>query len=170
MSIQPRQLSSAGRAGAQFRGAVRVPRSRETPQNRPWLTPPRTWPGPQTEWAVYWYLSRRGVEPNRRKLRLGIDYYYQRGISAPGLFLRKPFTRGDFVIPGWGRARYGVVLDPITPFTHKQVWFDLLKRRILALQGWQVIFIDAPDLRVFPGRVVELARRGVDLSLRGRAA
>jgi hypothetical protein len=152
----------------ELRGAITPPRSRSPVENRPWRVPPPTWTGPQTEWACYWYLSIRGIEPNRRKLRVNQDYYYQRGLSAPGLFRYKPFTRGDFVLPGFGRARYGVVLDPLTPFTHQQSWEDLTKRRVLALQGWQVIFIDAWRLdRQFPGYVIELALAGTDISLRG---
>jgi hypothetical protein len=88
--------------------------------------------------------------------------------AAAGSLLPPPFTRGDFVIFNFGKALRGVVLDPLTPFTHPTPWFDLQKRRILALQGWQVIFIDAGDLQAFPGRAIEAALRGVDLSRRGR--
>jgi hypothetical protein len=161
---------TAGYIPRDLRGAIPVPRSHQSPENRPWRNPPQSWGGPATEWSVYWYLSVHGIEPNGRKLTVGIDYYYQRGLAAPGLFLRKPFTRGDFVLPGYGKLHRGVVLDPVTPFTHKEYWFDLQKRRILAREGWQVIFIDAPDLYVFPGRVVELGLRGVDISQRGRSS
>lgn len=169
MSSALRTFSTAGRTVALYSNTTPIPRARHLPENRPWQKVPPYWVGPQTEWAVFWYFTARGIEPNRRKLRLGQDFYYQRGLTAPGLFLNKPFTRGDFVLPGFGRARYGVVLDPVTPFTHKEAWFDLLKRRILALQGWQVVFIDAWRLQIFPGNVIELALRGVDISFRGRA-
>lgn len=168
-TVNPHRLSAGGAALGVLRGALAVP---HTPRggvvNEPWRRPPPSWPGPQTEWACYWYLSVRGIEPGRRKLKLGLDYLYQGGLAAPGLFRNKPFTRGDFVIFNFGRALRGVVLDPLTPFTHPTPWFDLQKRRILALQGWQVIFIDAGDLQVFPGRAIEAALRGVDLSRRGR--
>lgn len=169
MSSALRTFSTAGRTVALYSNTTPIPRSRHTPENRPWTTPPPYWTGPVTEWSVYWYLTARGIEPNRRKLRPGQDFFYQRGLTAPGLFLRKPFTRGDFILPGFGRARYGVVLDPVTPFTHQQAWFDLVKRRILALQGWQVVFIDAWRLQIFPRNVIELGLRGIDISFRGKA-
>jgi hypothetical protein len=169
-TVQIKYFSTAGPTPTILRGAVPVKRSsREGPQNRPWLTPPASWPGPQTEWACYWYLSVRGIEPGRRKLKLNIDYLYQGGLAAPGLFANKPFTRGDFVIFNYGKGRRGVVLDPITPFTHPTPWLDLRKRAILALQGWQVIFVDAERLTAFPGTVIEQALRGIDESRLGRA-
>jgi len=163
-----KDFSSAGPTPSILRGAVVLPRSRATPEDKPWRHPPHSWTGPQTEWACYWYLSIHGIEPGRRKLRLGLDYLYQGGLTAPQLFRNKPFTRGDFVIFNFGRALRGVVLDPLTPFTHPTPWFDLEKRRILALQGWQVIFIDAPAVWAYPGPAIEAALRGVDLSRRGR--
>lgn len=168
-TVNTRSFSTTAPTPDVLRDALKVPRSgRQDPENKPWRNPPASWPGPQTEWACYWYLSVRGIEPGRRKLRLGIDYLYQGGLAAPGLFASKPFTRGDFVIFGYGKGRRGVVLDPVTPFTHPTPWFDLRKRSILALQGWQVIFIDAERLVEYPGRIIELALRGVDESRRGR--
>lgn len=169
-TVNTRTFSTGGRAIDTLQGALPVPHvSRIGPENRPWLHVPASWPGPQTEWAVYWYISIRGIDPAKRKLKLGYDYLYQGALAAPGLFNTKPFTRGDFVIFGYGRALRGVVLNPVTPFTHPNPRDDIESRRILALQGWQEIFIDAADLQVFPGRAVELALRGIDISRRGRA-
>jgi hypothetical protein len=114
-----------------------------------------------------WYLTRHGVGPQHRKLLEGKDFFYQRGIAAPGLFFRKPFTRGDFILPAYGNAPRGLVLDPISAFTHPTPWFDIRKRRILALQGYRLIFVEDWALNRNPEYVLEYALRGVDLSSLG---
>lgn len=169
---QPRRVSvsTASSPSRTVRGGVAIPRSRSLPQNRPWQQTPQAWFGPLTEWAVYWYLTEHGVGPNRRKLREGVDFFYQRGLRAPGLFAKKPFTRGDFILPGRGGALRGLVLDPITPFTHPVPWFDIRKRRILALQGWRVVYIEDYMLtKRDPTYAMELALAGRDISTRGQS-
>lgn len=133
------------------------------------MHPPPGWLGPVTEWACMWYLTQHGIGPEKRKLREGRDFAYQKGLNAPGLFLRKPFTRGDFILYHLGRAQRGTVLDPITPFTHPMPWFDIRKRRILLLFGWRVIFIEAHHLARDPGFFIEGALQGKDFSSRGAA-
>ena len=166
--LNPRGVSvSQGKRSTALRGAVILPRRVGFPESRPWQKLPPDWLGPKTEYEVYWYLTVRGIGPQERKLREGIDFFYQRGLNAPGLFLGKPFTRGDFILPGLGRAPRGTVFDPITPFTHPSPWFDIRKRRILLLAGWRVIFMESYHLDRWPGFVVELALRGIDISSRG---
>lgn len=149
--------------------APRIPYIRaRRERTRPWLRIPHGFPGSNLEWATMWYLSIHGVGPSRRKLILGRDFFWQKAISAPGLFFLRGFTRGDFVLPGYPGARRGIILDPITPFTHKTAWFDLRKRTILFLQGWKVIFLDGVPLLRNPGPLIEYALRGIDLSKRGR--
>ena len=166
--LNPRGVSvSQSKRSRAVKGAVTLPRPRGLPQYRPWEQLPANWLGPKTEWEVWWYLTVHGIGPERRKLRPNIDFFYQRGLKSPGLFLNKPFTRGDFILPGLGRGLRGTVFDPITPFTHPFPWFDIRKRRILLLAGWRVIFMDAPMLDRWPGFVIELALRGIDVSSRG---
>lgn len=168
-SFTPRRvaISQAHRSRA-LRGAVGTGRRYGYPQDRPWTRLPASWLGPATEYAVYWYLTKHGVGPQRRKLREGRDFFYQRGLAAPGLFFRKPFTRGDFILPRYGRAVRGLVIDPISFFTHPSPWFDRRKRRILALAGWRVVFIEDYMLANNPRFVIEAALRGADLSHLGQ--
>lgn len=136
-------------------------------EEEPWRVPPYGWPGSNLEYAVMWYLTEHGIEPNRRKLRINIDFFWQRAASAPGLFLSRAFTRADFALPGWPGARRGLILDPLYPFTHKSIKHDLDKRRILAGQGWKLIFLDGGPLISRPHGIIEQALDGRDLSNRG---
>ena len=153
---------------SRIEGAPLVPYVR---QNRyrlqPWLRIPKSWPGSNLEWIVWWYLSIYGIDPNRRKLIPNRDFYWQRAQTAPGLFIGQGFTRSDFVLPGWPGAPMGLVFDPITNFTHKSAAFDLRKRQVLCSRGWKVIFFDGLPLMSSPRTVIEAGLDGRDLSRRG---
>lgn len=167
-SFSPRRVAvSGGQRSRAVRTGYPIPRATQE-VDRPWLHAPPGWFGPVTEWACMWYLTEHGIGPQRRKLREGREFAYQKGLKSPGLFLRKPFTRGDFVLFNLGRGPKGTVLDPITPFTHPDPWFDIRKRRILLLFGWRVIFLEAFMLARDPGFVIEAALRGADYSSRGQ--
>jgi hypothetical protein len=137
---------------------------------RPWLRVPIGWPGSNLEWYVWWYLSIYGIEPSRRKLVPGRDFFWQKAQGAPGLFIGRNFTRADFVIPHWPGAPMGIILDPLTSFTHASIWHDLRKRQVLIGMGWRLIFLDGPALTANPRTVIEAALRGVDTSKRGKIA
>lgn len=153
---------------AEVRGAYPLGRRTQLPEDKPWQRIPPGAPTPYlTEWAVMWVLSEYGVGPQRHKLKLGIDYYYQRALPAPGLFAKKPFTRADFILPGYGKALRGLVLNPISVLTHPTPWLDLRQRDVLARGGWQEIFLDQGPLMRDPVLVVNEALRGIDRSARG---
>jgi hypothetical protein len=148
--------------------AVPLGRRKQIPENKPWQRRPANFPGQYvTEWAVWWVLVIHGIGPQKRKLRPGIDFQYQVGLAAPGMFRNKPFTRGDFVIDKMGKGRRGVVLDPVSILSHPHPWLDIRKRDILARGGWQVIYLDDFMLMRDPVRVVNLALQGIDVSGRG---
>lgn len=149
-------------------GAPLVPYVRDQRNQRePWRDVPPGFPGSNLEYAVWWYFTEEGIQPNHRKLIPGRDFFWQRAQAAPGLFIGQGFTRSDFVLPGWPGAPRGIVLDPLTAFTHSSAWFDLRKRNILLGRGWKVIFLDGMPLLSSPRTIIEAALKGVDLSRRG---
>ena len=150
-------FNSAGRTLAGAPRYLRVDQSKG--QEKPWLNVPSTWFASALEWYVMWYLTRHGVEPNGRRYRLGRDFFYQKGVAAPGLFANKPFTRADFLL-----VKEKVILDPYTSFTHPDPLQDLRKRRIVARQGLRLVFLTGLALETDPGPIIELARRGIDVS------
>lgn len=128
---------------------------------------PHPWSGPLTEWVTWWYLVKR------KHMLPGRDFYYQMATPAPGLFINKPFTRNDFVIPcpnqfvrGPGALR-ALVLDPMSPFTHPFAWFDKQKRDTMAMEGILYIYLEQNTLLLSPAYVIEKALRGIDVSSRG---
>lgn len=150
-------------------GAPRIPYLRPRREEaEPWRDVPPGWPGSNLEYAVWWYLTEHGIEPNRRKLKHGIDFFWQRAVNAPGLFVSRAFTRADFALPHWPGSRQGLILDPLYPFTHKSIKHDLDKRREVAKQGWLIVFIDGAPLLARPHGIIEAALDGRDLSARGR--
>jgi hypothetical protein len=149
-------------------GAPKIPYiDTDRMEAKPWLKIPQGFRGSNLEWATMWYLTVYGIDPNRRKLRQGIDFYWQRALPAPGLFLSRNFTRADFVFMGRGRLGKGLVLDPLFAFTHKSLKHDLDKRRILGEQGFDLIFMDGAPLLASPQRVIEAGLRSQDISIRG---
>lgn len=167
MSVTPRALvPSLPRFSSVAPVVPGAPRQLWAPTRvvQPWMHMPTTWRTSQLEWVVFWYLTRR------RAMRLNRDFFYQMAVNAPGLFVSRLFTRSDFVIPTRGRnasARRGIILDPVTPFTHPRGWFDARRRSILALFGWRLVFLEGSHLNRDPRWVIELALRGVDVSSKG---
>jgi hypothetical protein len=146
-----------------------APRFRpESGWDKSYPQPPASWNHSELEWACYWVLTAR------MKLRLWEDFSYQRKVPAAGLNKVSADFRSDFWIFSHGRAgggggyRYpmGVILDPLSFFTHKSKGLDILKRQILATNGFLCIFLDSADLYRAAEHYVRLAVRGVDLSSR----
>lgn len=135
---------------------------------KPYPDPPPGFRGPLTEWVCYWWLG------TFKRFRKDKDWYYQVALPALGVFASRDFTRVDFVLPvgadhpasATGEYR-AVCWDPITPFTHPDPSMDRLKRAALAVNGYQLIWIDGATLEASPFDVLEKALRGVDISSRG---
>jgi hypothetical protein len=126
---------------------------------------------PRTEWVVNWVLTAKLGG------KLNVDFLYQVAIPAPGLNVVKGFFRGDFWILPRGRFggpgppyTRGIVLDPISLFTHRNAGEDRLRRGILAQGGFLLIWIDDTDLYTRPLRVVRMALNGQDVSSINRGA
>lgn len=124
---------------------------------RSWSDPPPGWTGPLTEWVVWEDLVRRGwkiygrAEVKGRTLNYAeADAAFQPAIPVAGLNLVKDFFRADFLIipgrrgpspgPPYGR---GIILDPVTDWTHRNAGTDRLRRGILAQAGYLLVWIDA---------------------------
>lgn len=108
-----------------------------------------------------------------RKFVQGTDFLYQPALTAPGLN-KKGFARSDFLILPLGKgaaaaalAPRGIVINPISAFTHPSRALDVLERTILLGQGFLEIFIADYDLATRAHIVVGLALRGIDVSTRG---
>jgi hypothetical protein len=129
---------------------------------------PASWVHSELEWATWWVLT------TKLKYRRYLDFGYQQAIPAAGLNKVAPDFRSDFWLYPWGRNgnpagyRYpkGIVLDPLSFFTHKSKAHDILKRTVLATSGFLCVFIDQGDLERRAEEVVRWAARGVDQSSR----
>lgn len=156
-------------------GAPRAPRSQEVDARtlQPYPDPPANWSGPLTEWVVWWWLTKRErYVPNR-------DFVYQPAIGTEiavgGPTNSKGFVRADFLIVPQGQHGpmgypyvNGLVINPITPFTHPSKAKDQLERSVFATLGYLEVFIDGDDLTgptARPATVMRLALRGVDVSM-----
>lgn len=161
--IAGRQVrSSQNTAGRALAGAPRQVRVSENKRReRPWLDVPPGYAYSALEWYIEWYLTRRGVEPNRRRYRLGLDFERQETVGTPGVNVRG-FSRQDFIL-----IRERVCLDPYTTFTHPDPILDLRKRQALKRAGYTLVFLYGPQLEADPGPLIELARQGFDISPQG---
>lgn len=122
---------------------------------------------PITEWVVYDDLTRR------RNFREGEDFLYQVALPVAGLLRSRGFTRADFWIlprgkngsPGGAFSR-GIIINPISFFTHPNPSQDRMERAILAASQFLEVFIDEGPLLADPHYMVGLALRGIDVSSR----
>lgn len=150
-------------------GLLHLPRADKLTQESftPYRQPPAGWRGPLTEWVVYDDLTFR------RQFREGQDFLYQVAIPAPGLLRSRGFNRADFWIlpngkngsPGGAFSR-GIVINPVSFFTHPNPSHDRLERAILARAEFLEVFIDEAPLLSDPHYMVGLALRGIDVSSR----
>jgi hypothetical protein len=150
-------------------GAPIIPRAQSGPSTKtdPYRTPPHSVTGPVTEWAVMYDLTVA------RKFVEGVDFLYQPALTAPGLN-KKGFNRADFLILPQGKgaaaaslAPRGIIINPISDFTHPSRALDILERTILLGQGFLEIFVADYDLQVRAHVVIGLALAGIDVSSRG---
>lgn len=146
---------------------------------QPYPDPPPWW-GPHSilEWICYDYLKRvkhwsvyGSPDPDGPASPSGADAWYQAVIPAPGLYQTKGFFRGDFLIipsgrggspgPPYGR---GIVLDPISTFSHRETGEDRLRRDILAQNSFLLVWLDDAALQTRPRDIIEKALKGQDES------
>lgn len=164
--VQAPALPRGGLPSKKVPGAPVIPRVRV---NEAATSPalPAGWGNSQLEWIVWAYLVLR------KRFREGRDFAYQAALPAPGLN-SKDFNRADFWILPTGANGVpdgfyprGVVLNPISPFTHQLAAKDKIERLILGNAGFREVFLDDRDLQTRPGPVIEAGLRGRDRSSRG---
>lgn len=153
---------------AELAGAVRAPQvtDRDDPA---WQTPPLDWEGDSAaEYACYWWLKYH------KRYREGIDFTMQTKVTAEGIN-RSNTTAVDFLLPiGLDHPASApgdfdaVVWDPLTNYTHPDLYDDLAKRVALANQRKHLVFIDGAAVLASPFAILELALVGVDISGRGQ--
>lgn len=151
---------------------------------RDWTDPPPQFPGSDLEWIVWEQLVRLGFKiygrPNVKGRTLNYaeaDAEYQPAIPVRGLNQVKDFFRADFLLipgrkapaPGPPFSR-GVVLDPVTLFTHGNTGLDRLRRGMLAQAGYLLVWLDGDALKQRPKEVVTNAVYGRDDSAIDRGA
>lgn len=149
-------------------GAPVIPRARVgAALTQPYPPLPAGWMNSLNEWIVFADLTRP------RRFVLWIDFQFQAAVPAPGL-TGKGFNRADFLILPEGKnglvdAFYprGLVLNPMSPFTHPSAAKDKIERLILGSNGFGEVFIEEVDLLQRPHFIVGEALRGRDLSSRG---
>jgi hypothetical protein len=169
-------------APAKLRGAPKLPRvsGREPPP--PWLVVPpwflRAHPAaPIDEYAVYWSLTRTyklaealprpGTPP---VLSPTGRFLYQHPIPVPGLN-QSGRNRPDFwILPPRGvvdpRMGNGLIINPISQFTHAELSKDWKERDLLGRNRYLEIFIEYLDCLHDPDYYTGLALLGRDLSSR----
>jgi hypothetical protein len=181
-SLLPKKprLPSRPSVGRRAPGAPTSPRSyRGTEaERRPEQVPPRWWVHSDLEWITFDYFRRvkhwkilgAPNDPDAPSSYVGADVLFQVPIPAPTYGLKGVF-RGDFWVLSTGRNgspgfpyRKGIVLDPVTTFTHRDTSQDRLRRNLLAQGEFLLIFIDGTDLYNRPRDVIELALKGRDVS------
>jgi hypothetical protein len=169
------------RSARTLRGAPKLPKAPANPAAPPWKRMPaifrRRFPiAPIGEWQTWWalvtvyhfvppidlYTGRRNPQPG---------FLYQTPLLIPGLN-RTGTERSDFwclpdspaaVAPPYSR---GIVINPISPFTHPDILKDKRERGLLAQYGYLEIFADAKALDDNPTYVIGRAIRGDDVSSR----
>lgn len=149
-------------------GAPVIPRAR-IPASLllPYKPMPPSWPNSLLEWVTFDYLTRV------KHFTIFVDFQFQAAVPAPGLN-GKGFTRADFLVLPGGKAGLpdgfyprGLILNPISPFTHPSRAKDTIERLILGNNGFLEIFLDDVPLLATPRFVIEAGLRGRDLSSRG---
>lgn len=154
---------------------------------RGWSDPPPNWPNAETEWIVWEDLVKRGYKiygrPNVKGQTLNYaeaDVEFQPAIPVAQINVSGKAFRGDFLIipgrkgphPGPEFSR-GIILDPITNWTHRNSGEDRIRRGILAQSGYLLVWIDAAKdgpLYTRPHSVITAALYGRDDSSIDRGA
>ncbi|MBP9897464.1 MAG: hypothetical protein KBF28_03765 [Gemmatimonadales bacterium] len=161
-------------------GAPKAPRLADpvpiTELVRAYPPAPPQWVGSELEWIVWWALVERGWKIfGRQNVRGRTDIYadadaiYQPAIPVAGLNIVKDFFRADFLLvpgkkapsPGPPFPR-GVILDPVTPWTHPNAGIDRLRRSLLARAGYLLVWLDGAQLQARPKEVIAAAISGAD--------
>lgn len=140
---------------------------------------PAGWQRAETEGIVWKDLVSRGWKiygrPNVQGQTLNYaeaDAIYQPAIPVAGLNQTKDFFRADFLIvpgkkgpsPGPPYSR-GIILDPVTDWTHRNTGVDRLRRGLLAQAGYLLVWIDAGrtgPLYTRPHQIITIALYGGD--------
>ncbi len=130
------------------------------------------WRGkPLTEYVTAWVLMEKLGG------KLGKDFLYQQILPASQVNISGKGFRSDFWILPRGRFggpgppyTRGIVLDPISLYTHGHTGEDRFRRGRLAQLGWLMIWLDDVELYINPTRVVRNALQGIDTSSIARSA
>lgn len=180
-AAKPPRAPSAASAARPPSGAPRLPRRVRAgrvnattlqPFPEPYPDGGIYWPSkPRTEWVVYFILTKK------LGAKLGEDFLYQqiipaKGINISGKGYRSDFwllRRGKFGSPGPPYNR-GILIDPISTYTHRTTGEDRYRRGALAQAGYLLIWIDDQQLYLNPLRMVRDATRGIDHSSIARSA
>lgn len=165
-SVNPRVRGQEGIRGREVEGAPKVPKPKPLRQFS-YKEMPGSWGYSLGEWIVYWYLTER------KRFRLEEDFYHQSFAYAPFLYAGRDDTRADFLIVYGALTRLGynstykaLIFDPYSEFTH-DVETDERRRRELADEGYQLIFMDQDALERDYANIIESGLKGRDLSNRG---
>lgn len=144
---------------------------------QPYDDPPPEWGAHSLlEWIVWSDLVKRGWKifgrpnvPGRTLLMRQADAIYQDAVPAPGLNIAKNFFRADFVIVPGKRGpnpgppyQNGIILDPITDWTHRNAGQDRLRRGILAGQNYLLVWLEGTALMTRPHGLITKALFGGD--------
>lgn len=121
--------------------------------------PPSNWTGTRPEWAIYWALTKKGLND-------GVDFGFRSNL--PGVEAGY-YSQIDFYV-----YASAVGIEVQGTFWHMGVgtekqYNDLLRKALFAQQGVNVIFIDEVDALSDPLFYVEEALEGNDHSEIGRA-
>jgi hypothetical protein len=110
--------------------------------------------GTRPEWAVWWGLTKIGLDPN-------YDFEYQAKLSSTGAGY---YSTIDFLV-----TSYYIGIDVQGKFWHygqgsQKIFKDIFRVQAFASVGVKVIFIDEPDALRDPVYYVKEALAGVDHS------
>ena len=116
--------------------------------------PPPEWTGTRPEWAIWWGLTKTGLQP-------GLDFTYLARLPGVGSGY---YSTIDFLVPS-----YGIGIEVQGKYWHygqgsDKIFKDMFRVNAFAGQGIKVIFIDEPDALTDPIYFVREALQGNDHS------
>lgn len=153
-------------------GAPRAIRSQEVSQAtlRPYPDDLSRYPGNSHLEKItgWWLMAKKGYQYN-------VDFLFQVAVGTDGAIggatNSKGFLRVDFLLVPQGRHgglgypfQRGLILNPISFFTHPSIAKDRLERSVLATLGYLVVYLQDSDLETRPDYALRLALRGTDIS------
>lgn len=153
-------------------GAPPTPRSAEVDDAtlRPYPADLSRYPGNShlEQITAWWLVALHGYQ-------IGTDFLFQVAISTSGAIggatNSKGFLRCDYLLLPEGRHGglgypfpRGLILNPISFFTHPSIAKDRLERNVLATLGFLVVYLQDSDLETRTDYVMRRALAGTDIS------